>query len=327
MADEKPPVFADISAAAKRIEDRAVRTPLLECSALNEHASATVFIKPECLQRTGSFKFRGAYNTLSQMSETERQAGVIACSSGNHAQGVAMAAELFACPATIVMPSDAPRIKVERTRRSGADIIFYDRETEDRDQVTAEVIDEKGGTLVHPFNHPHVIAGQGTVGLEIAEDLNNMDQEPDRVLVCTGGGGLTAGVALAIHQHYPTAKIHSVEPAGFDDYRRSLQSNSIEKNDQQTGSICDAVITPSPGSLGFEINAKILSEGLVVTDQDALKAVRFAFEELKLVVEPGGAVALAALLNAGQRWAGEVIVVIISGGNVDQEMFLRALNS
>ena len=315
------PNIDDVNSAAQRIAGKAFRTPLLENTVLNKVSGASVYVKPECLQRTGSFKFRGAYNAISRLSEAERSRGVTASSSGNHAQGVAEAAAIYGVPATIVMPSDAPELKVRRTRNSGANVIFYDRATEDREATVAKVVEETNTTFIHPFNNFDVIAGQGTVGLEIATDLKQAEVAPDRVLVCTGGGGLTAGTALATHHHFPEAKLHSVEPEGFDDYRRSLLSGVPQTNARNSGSICDAILTPSPGDIGFEINKTLLSEGLVISDEEAKAAVRFAYEELKLVAEPGGAAALAALLNAGKSWAGETIVVIVSGGNVDPSTF------
>lgn len=327
MPIAETPDYRSICDASERLKGHSTRTSLMQNQELNRRTGANVFVKPECLQRTGSFKFRGAYNAISQIDKTERKSGVVACSSGNHAQGVAEAAALFGCPATIVMPEDAPRIKIERTRRSGADVVLYDRVSGDRDTIAANVIEERGGTFVHPFENPDVIAGQGTVGLEAALDLKELGITPDRLLVCTGGGGLTAGVSLAMHHHFPNITIHSTEPEGFDDYRRSLLSGKREENERLGGSVCDAIITPSPGEIGFSINRDLLSEGLVFTDQDALKAVKFAFEELKLVVEPGGAAALAALLNAGEKWRGETIVVVISGGNIDTAVLERALNS
>lgn len=323
---ENVPTYADVESAARRIAGQAVKTPLLQNTALDELSAANVFIKPECLQRTGSFKFRGAYNAIAGLPGEERAKGIVAASSGNHAQGIAEAAHIFGVGATIVMPSDAPEVKIQRTRRSGADIVFFDRASDDREAVTAKVVGETGGVLVHPFNNAMVIAGQGTVGLEIADDLVARSVVADRVLVCTGGGGLTAGVALAIRQRFTEAKIHPVEPEGFDDYRRSLISGNLESNNKTSGSICDAIITPVPGEIGFSINRDILSEGLVVSDQQALEAVRFAFDELKLVVEPGGAVALAALLAAGKKWAGEKIAIVLSGGNIDTEVMVKALN-
>ena len=320
------PTFEDIQEAAGRIAGQAARTPLLACQKLNEISGADVYVKPECLQRTGSFKFRGAYNAISQLSENELAAGIIASSSGNHAQGVACAAAIMGAKATIIMPSDAPKLKVERTRGHGADIRFYDRASEDREAVARQAIEELGGTFIHPFENPNVVAGQGTAGLEICEDLIAEGKALDRVLVCTGGGGLTAGVAIAVRHHFPNAKVHTVEPDGFDDYKRSLEADERQSNPSGTGSICDAIMTPMPGELSFDICQPILEKGIVISDDEALAAIRFAFQELKIVLEPGGAAALAGMLQAGDKWAGETIAVVASGGNVDAQMFARAIS-
>lgn len=319
------PTIDDIVSAAGRLEGLAVRTPLVRNDHLDTLTGAQVFLKPECLQRTGSFKFRGAYNAISTLDEESRKKGVVACSSGNHAQGVAEAARLFGIAATIVMPADAPAIKIARTKRSGAKIVFYDRSSEDRDEIALSITRETGAALIHPYDNPFVMAGQGTCGLEIAEQLSGLGHPPDRVLVCTGGGGLTAGVSIAIHDRFPDCTIHSVEPAGFDDHARSLKTGERQSNPSNAGSACDALLSPTPGELTFAVNRDHLDSGLVVTDEEAVAAMRFAFNELKLVVEPGGAVALAAMLQAGKRWRGETIAVIISGGNVDPELFSRVI--
>ena len=315
------PAISDIRLAAERLAGRAVRTPLLASDVLDELTGARIFIKPECLQKTGSFKFRGAYNAISSLSEAERAFGVVACSSGNHAQGVAEAARLLGVAATIVMPADAPSIKIERTKRSGAQVVTYDRANEDRDAIAGEICKRTGAVEVHPYNNAQVIAGQGTCGLEIAEDIEKAGHSCDRVLVCTGGGGLTAGVALAIHDRFPQAKIHTVEPEGFDDYRMSLEAGKRVGNERLSGSACDALLAPSPGEIGFAINRERIESGFVVSDEEAFEAMRFAFLELKLVVEPGGAVALAALLQAGRQFSGETIACILSGGNVDPSTY------
>ncbi|MCP4070942.1 MAG: threonine/serine dehydratase [Hyphomicrobiales bacterium] len=324
------PQFKDVLDAAGRIDNIARKTPLLENQLLNEMTGARVFIKPENLQRTGSFKFRGAYNAISMLESSQKKNGVVACSSGNHAQGVAEAARLMGVEATIVMPEDSPSIKLERTKRSGARIITYNRNEEDRDAIARRICEHNGANYIHPFNNPNVIAGQGTTGLEIAWQLGeagiNTGNKLDRALVCTGGGGLTSGLALALTHYFPEIKIHSVEPEGFDDYRRSLIAGKRVANLKKSGSVCDALLSEEPGEIGFAINSNLLDEGLTVSDMDALKAVKFAFHELKLVVEPGGAVALAALLNAEKSWAGETIVCIISGGNIDPQMMANALS-
>lgn len=320
------PDIKSIRAAAVRIAGHAVHTPLLADTPLDRLTDMRVFLKPECLQHTGSFKFRGAYNALAKLGERERKAGVVACSSGNHAQGVAEAARLLGIRATIVMPDDAPSMKIARTRRSGAEIVMYDRAKQDRDAIAAEIRHRTGAEFIHPYNHPDVIAGQGTCGLEICGQLREFGAVPDRVLVCTGGGGLTAGVALAIHASHPGARIHTVEPVGFDDTRRSLQTGKRQENKSRIGSACDALLSPSPGEVSFEINRRNIESGLTVTDQQAFDAMRVAYEELKLVLEPGGAVALAALLaNCGQ-WRGETAVCILTGGNVDNYLFAGVIN-
>jgi len=323
----KIPQYSDIEAAAGVIAGEAVRTPLLQSNVLDDATGANIFIKPENLQRTGSFKFRGAYNAISSLTGAEREKGILASSSGNHAQGIAAAAKLYGCSAMILMPADAPAIKIERTKAHGAKIVFYDRENEDRDAVVNKLQEETGRVLIHPFNNFHVIAGQGTVGKEIVEDVKAQNIALDRMIICTGGGGLTSGIALAINQHFPSAKIHSVEPEGFDDYKRSLEAGEIKSNEKTFGSYCDAIITQAPGAIGFEINRRLLSDGIVISDKEALAAVRFAYEELKLVVEPGGAAALAGLLQAKKKWQGENIAIVISGGNVDATIFKKALET
>jgi threonine dehydratase len=317
--------FDDIVTAAARISAEAVRTPLLVAPMLSEHLSARVFVKPESLQRTGSFKFRGAYNALASLDETVRRRGVVAVSSGNHAQGVAEAARLFGVPATIVMPADAPLPKRQRTERSGARVVAYDRASEDRDAVVRCVVEEVGGSFVHPFNDARVIAGQGTVGLEIAEHCAKLGIVPDIVIAPCSGGGLAAGVALAVTQRFADARVYTAEPENFDDYARSLAAGSRQKNARQAGSICDALLAPEPGPIGWEINRKLLAGGVVASDAGALDAVGFAFDELRLVVEPGGAVGLAALLNGQLDVAGRTVVVLLSGGNVDDATLSKAV--
>ena len=319
------PAFADVERAAQRLKGVAIHTPLLRSAQLDAITGARVFVKAECLQLTGSFKFRGAYNTATAILPAQRKRGLVASSSGNHAQGVAEAARLLAIPATIVMPRDAPAIKIARTRRSGAQVVLYDREQGDRDGIAGRIVEETGGYFVHAFDNPLVIAGQGTCGLEIADALANAGIAPDRVLVCTGGGGLCAGVALAVHERFADARLHTVEPQGFDDYRRSLALGKIVANDQLGGSACDALLSAMPGEMTFAINQKHVENGLSVTDAQAFDAMRFAFAELKLVLEPGGAVALAALLAQGKAWQGETIVCVASGGNVDPAMFVEVL--
>lgn len=322
------PNYQSVLDAARRIDGSAIKTPLLTSNILDEHCGARVFLKAENLQRTGSFKFRGAMNAVTAYLEEDpnlANSGVIACSSGNHAQGIAEAARLHKIPATIIMPSDAPQIKVARTRRSGATVLFYDRAKEDRDIVTNAKAEELGAVLIHPYNNPHVIAGQGTCALEAASFFDENDIALDRVFACTGGGGLSAGIALVMQERFPKALFHTVEPEGFDDYRRSLIKGERLANAQTVGSICDAIITPSPGELSFLIMKDYAAEGLVISDEDALQAVAFAFNELKIVVEPGGAAALASLLSKKIDVRGQTVLVTLSGGNIDPDMMHKAL--
>jgi len=318
---------ADIEAARKRLETHAVKTPLLRFPVLDEAVGGTVLVKPESLQRTGSFKFRGAFNRLSRISEADRAKGVVACSSGNHAQGVAASARILGIPATIVMPEDAPAIKLQRTRDYGATVVTYDRTTEDRDEIAGDICARTGATLVHPYNDPQIIAGQGTVGAEIAEQAKALNLMPDAVLACTGGGGLSSGIALALESDLPGAVFHTVEPEGFDDYARSLACGKRVGNDRLSGSVCDALMSPMPGENGFAILHRLGVQGLAVSDDEVLAAVAFAFTELKLVVEPGGAAALAAVLTGKVSAAGKVLAVVLTGGNIDPSMMRRALDS
>lgn len=314
-----------IRAAADRIKGHALRTPLLNSAFLDEIAGRRVWIKPECLQHTGSFKFRGAYSALSALDPDTRANGVIAFSSGNHAQGVALAAKMHGTSAVIVMPSDAPQLKIINTRAYGAEVVLYDRETESRDEIGALLSAERGLTLVKPFDEPQVIAGQGTCGLEIAEDANAMGITNADVVVCCGGGGLTAGIALALEADAPTLRVRPAEPAGFDDVARSLRSGQIESNATKSGSICDAIITQQPGDLTFPILKRLCGPALVVSDDETLDAMAQAFLRLKLVAEPGGAAALAAALYRRDEIESDDVIVTISGGNVDPAMFTRAL--
>ena len=316
----------DIETAAGRLTGQAVRTPLLASAELGALTGGSVLIKPETLQRTGSFKFRGAYNAVAALTPAERAAGVVAVSSGNHAQGVAAAAALFGIAATIVMPDDAPRAKLDGTRRLGATVITYDRAAGvDREALAAEETARTGARLIHPYNEPLVIAGQGTIGLEIAEDCALAGRDVDAVLVPAGGGGLSSGIALALHHRMPGAGLHLVEPEGFDDYGRSLAAGRIERNAAASGSACDALQAPAPGALGFAINSRLAAGALAVSDDEALAAVAFAFRRLKLVVEPGGAVALAAILSGRFDARGRTVVIVLSGGNIDEAMLARAL--
>lgn len=316
--------IAMIEAARDRLAGRVQRTPLLSSPFLDEIAGRRVFIKPECLQHTGSFKFRGAWSAISGLPPEVRAKGVIAFSSGNHAQGIALAAKLHGIPSVIVMPSDAPRIKIENTRAYGAEVVLYDRATEDRDAIGARLSEERGLMLVRPFDEPLVIAGQGTAGLEIAEQAREMGIQEADVLVPTGGGGFASGIALALEAKAPGLRVRSCEPVGFDDVARSLASGSIERNSSLSGSLCDAIVTPQPGNLTFPILSRLCGAGIAVTDDEALKAMMLAFNRLKIVVEPGGAVALAAALFHGQT-LGDTVITVVSGGNVDPDIFKMAM--
>jgi threonine dehydratase len=320
------PTLADILAARARIAAEAVRTPLLHSPFLTERLGSRVYLKPECLQRTGSFKFRGAWNAVQTLGAEAK--GMVAVSSGNHGQGVAEAARLAGLPSVVVMPADAPAPKILRTERSGARVVLYDRAREDRDAVVARVADEeKGFAFVHPFNNGFVIAGQGTVGLEIADDCAALGISPDIVLVPCSGGGLVAGVALAVTERFPTAQIYSAEPRDFDDMARSLKAGMPQRNAKLAGSVCDALLAPEPGRIGWEINRQRLAGGVVASDAEALYAAGLAFDELRLVVEPGGAVGLAALLAGRVEPAGRTIVVVLSGGNIGDEVMRAALEA
>jgi threonine dehydratase len=294
LAVQELPVFADIELAARRIRSEAVATPLLENVKLNAFTGGRVFIKAENLQRTGSFKFRGAWNCISKLDPAKNKGGVVAYSSGNHAQGVAAAAQLRGIPALIVMPEDTPEIKKTNTRSYGAEIVTYDRAKESREEIADRYVAKRGAVLVPPFEHADIIAGQGTSGLEIISELRDRGVALDDILVNCSGGGLTAGIALAFSEKSSKTKVHSVEPEGFDDYARSLRSGVREKNPRSSGSICDALLTPQPGEMTFAMNKGRLAEGYVVSEAEVRRAVRFAFETLKLVVEPGGAAGLAA---------------------------------
>ena len=317
--------FCDIESAAARLAGQAVRTPLIESPALNERLGGRVLIKPETLQRAGAFKFRGAYNRLSRLTDDERQRGVVAFSSGNHAQGVALAAQVVGCPALIVMPSDSPRVKVDGTRGFGAEIRFYDRFTEDRVAIADQIAAERSCVVVPSYDDPHIIAGQGTVGLEIVEQARALGVELDRVLSPVGGGGLIAGVSTAVKALSPATQVWGAEPAGFDETRRSLASGRRETIDKDARSFCDALLTPIPGELTWPINSQNLSGVVTVTDAEVAEAMRYAFSVLKLVVEPGGCVALTAALTGKVDLKGKTAAIVCSGGNVDPALFARVL--
>lgn len=316
--------LSHIEQAAKRIQVAAVRTPILENAVLNSTVQGRVFLKAECLQRTGSFKFRGAYNKVAQLSVEERRAGVVACSSGNHAQGLALAAHLFDTSATIVMPSDAPVIKISNTQAYGAEVVLYDRLRESREEIATAIGENTGALFIPPYDDFDIMAGQGTCGLEIIQD--RPDIAFDTVLTAASGGGLTAGVATAFKALSPNTKAYCVEPAGYDDHAQSLRAGTRKQHDNPPPSICDALLAPIPGEHTFEVNRHLVTGGLAVTDDEVKQAMRFAFHHLKLVLEPGGAATLAAILHRNELW-GSNVAAVLSGGNVDPQFYAEVLQA
>jgi threonine dehydratase len=322
------PDAEDVRATHALLAGRVVRTPLLRAPVLDARTGGTVLLKAETLQHTGAFKFRGAMSRLLRLTDAERARGVVAFSSGNHGQAVAAAGRRLGIAATIVMPQDAPPVKIERTRGHGAEVVLYDPATASREALAAEIAEARGATLVPSYDDRWVIAGQGTAGMELIEQARAEDLAPDALLVCCGGGGLTAGCALARDAlDAPGMAIHTVEPAGHDDHARSFASGRPERNEPGTRSICDALLSPEPGALTFPVNAARVAGGLVVDDDAVRAALRFAFEHLRLVVEPGGAVALAALLQGLVPTEGRTTVVMLSGANVDPTLFASVIGA
>src|SRR5690242_20133353 len=317
--------IADIRAAAQRLLGRAVLTPLIESPPLSARLGGRLLVKAETLQRTGSFKFRGAYNTLAQLGESQRKGGVVAYSSGNHAQGVAAAAQLLGLPAVIVMPADAPAIKIANTRGYGAEVVLYDRDRDSREEIGGRIAAARGAALVPPFDDYRVMAGQGTAGLEIAAQARALSVRLDAVVIPASGGGLAAGCAVALAAESPGTQIYAAEPAGFDDLRRSLVEGKRVANAPGAKSICDSLLVATPGALTFPINRRLLKGSLAVSDDEVLAAMATAFADLKLVIEPGGAAALAAALSGKLDLKGRTVAVIASGGNVDPATFARVL--
>ena len=317
--------FNDIQAAAKRLQSVAVRTPLLYSHDLDARCQARVFYKPESLQHIGAFKFRGAYNRLAQLSSEQLERGVVAFSSGNHAQGVAYAARLLNCPATIVMPSDAPRIKLENTRRLGAVVQLYDRHNESREEIAAAIASRSGATLVPAFDDPHIIAGQGTCGLELMEQLSEYQLQANSLLSPVGGGGLLAGLSLAAKAMDPAIKVFAVEPENYDDHFRSRAAGQRVRIDGTVQTRCDSLRATTPGELTWSINSQLVDDFLLVSEEQVAHAISYAFYKLKLVIEPGGAVALAALLQGKLPVQGSVVALVLSGGNIDADTFVACL--
>ncbi len=321
------PAPGDVHAAAERLAGQAVETPLLRADALDELVGGRLLLKAEPLQRTGSFKFRGAYNRISRLDSKAGTGGVVAYSSGNHAQAVAAAAKLVGMPAVIVMPRDAPAIKIAGTRRHGAEIVFYDRLSEQREPIGERLVAERGAVLVKPYDDFHVIAGQGTVGHEIIRQCAAIGCRPDAVVAPAGGGGLMAGIALAIADAWPETRLHTAEPEGYHDHAMSFdQGRRVGVPDRNAATLCDALRAPMPGALTFPINAARVRSGVAVSDDEIGAAMRAAFIHLKLVLEPGGAAALAAVLAGKVASAGQTVVAVLSGGNVDPATFRAILD-
>lgn len=318
------PSYRDLEAAVKRTAPHIVQTPLLESALLNDYIGGRVLIKAEPLQKTGSFKFRGATNAIWNLPDEVTH--VVAYSSGNHAAAVAAAAASRGMIATIIMPEDAPAMKIANTKAFGGQVVTYDRYKESRETIGAKLAKEQGATLIPPFEYLPVIAGQGTIGVEVSDWLKQQNVTPDQLICCTGGGGLLAGISIGIHHHFPDVTIIAAEPEGFDDFKRSLESGKRVSNDPNARSICDAIVTPTPGEMTFAINSQHVSQAVAVSDDDALNAIAVAWQYLKIVAEPGGAVALAAILAGKVDVRNKTTVVIVSGGNVDQDIFNRALN-
>ncbi|WP_170782935.1 threonine ammonia-lyase [Ruegeria lacuscaerulensis] len=314
-----------IEAAADRLRGHVRETPILTSPFLDEIAGRRVLVKPECLQHTGSFKFRGAWSAISALSEAERNRGVIAFSSGNHAQGVAHAATRHGIASVIIMPSDAPQLKINNTRALGGEVVLYERATESREEIGEALAAERGLTLIRPYDEPQVIAGQGTTGLEIARQAADLGVKHADVLVCCGGGGLTSGIALALEEHAPGLRPRPCEPEGFDDVKRSLETGQIQSNAATSGNICDAILTPQPGDITFPILNRLCGPGLSVSEDEAMHAMALAFLRLKIVLEPGGAVSLASALFRRDEIEGDAVIVVASGGNTDPDVFVKAL--
>ena len=320
------PDFEDVLAAAERVRGVARETPILTHEALDALAGGSLFIKAECLQVTGSFKIRGAMNRLSQIPAAQRAAGVVAFSSGNHAQGVARAARLLGMPAVIVMPSDAPRIKVAGVEADGGVVHFYDRETESREEIATRIAEDRGAVVVPSFDDKDIVAGQGTAGLEFAHQMEAFGEPLDHLICCAGGGGLITGVAIAMAELSPQTSIWTAEPEAHDDWAQSLAAGELRRNLPGTRSICDAILTPMPGQITFALGKRLLSGGLVVSDDEVREAMRLAFRYLKVVAEPGGAAALAAAVQGlPSEMHGQRVGVLITGGNVDADMFSTVL--
>ena len=318
--------YNDIVAAKTNLSTHIIKTPLIYDHSLSKKLDSNIFFKAENIQRTGSFKFRGAYNKIYSSIINNNVSGILAWSSGNHAQGVAEAANLFNLKATIVMPKDAPSIKIQGTKSKGAKIIFYNRKTEDREKIGQTIAKQNNLLIVPPYDDKFVISGQGTIGLEIIEQLKKYNLLPDKILVPTGGGGLVAGIATAIKKKYKNSNIYCVEPSKFSDYSKSLKNMKIVKNNMNNISICDSLLASEPGRITFKINSALLKRGITVSDNQVLKAINYAYKNLGLIVEPGGAVALAAILNNKTYVKNKTVIAILSGSNIDPSILKTAIS-
>ncbi|MBT5073931.1 MAG: threonine/serine dehydratase [Kordiimonadaceae bacterium] len=327
MSEKQLPEFKDVLSAADQIEGYAAKTPFLKAYDLSEKLSAEIYIKPECLQRVGAFKFRGAFNRLSRLTDAERKRGVVAYSSGNHAQGVAASAQILGMDAVIVMPEDSPKMKLQNTKDYGAEVITYDRENESREEIADQISEERGCIVVPSFEDFYIISGQGTAGLEAVKQAEDMGVKLDIFMTPVGGGGLISGCSLAVKGLSPDTEIYGVEPEEFNDVQRSLESGKIESNARAGGSICDAILTVHPEPMTYKIMSDNLVGVLTVSDAEVLVAMKYAWEKLKLVVEPGACVALAAVLHGKIDVAGKKVCIVLSGGNVDEETFKKALDT
>ena len=320
------PGFEDVLAAAGRVRGYVRETPVLTHDAIDAAAGARIFVKAECLQVTGSFKMRGATNRLAQLTAEQRKAGVVAFSSGNHAQGVARAARLMGMPAVIVMPADAPKVKVAGVKLDGGEVVLFNRDTESREEISNRLAEARGAVVVPSYDDPHIIAGQGTAGMEFAQQMEAAGETLDALICCTGGGGLVSGIALAFEKLSPATQIWTAEPELHDDWARSLEAGKILANAPGTRSICDAILTPQPGQLTFAIGKRLFAGGLRVSDEDVRGAMRLAFDRLRIVSEPGGAAALAAAVSRlPEALKGKRVGVLVTGGNVDPADFAGIL--
>ena len=315
-----------VRAAAERLAGKAVRTPLIENEALNEIAGGRVLVKAEVLQHCGAFKFRGAYNLISQLSDAQRARGVVAWSSGNHAQGVALASRMMGAHATIVMPSNAPKMKINNVKVLGGEVVLYDRRTENREEIGARIADERGAAIAPPFDHPHTIEGQGTLALEAYEDATARGLSFDAFITCCGGGGLTSGCATILEEVSPKTAVWIAEPEGYDEAWASIRDGVRRRADVSKPTLCDAIATPTPGELTLPIMQRLVRGGMTLSEADVRQAMIFAYQHLKLVVEPGGAVALAAVLSQKFDARDKVTALTLSGGNVDAALFAAILD-